>query len=104
MINGIARVESVMLSFDTDLDYDDRFYGFPRQKFHFPFPVPECVRDYAVAAVVGGVWVDLVAISGNYDRRRIYRFSKPVETDSLRITVLATNGADTARIYEIRVY
>jgi hypothetical protein len=36
-------------------------------------------------------------------RRREHQFDK-IKAGKLRVTVLATNGAKTARIYEVRVY
>jgi hypothetical protein len=47
-------------------------------------PQPETVRDYRL-------------------RLRRHTFD-PVEAKSLRIQITATNGSDTARIYEVRCY
>ncbi|MHA1573113.1 MAG: hypothetical protein ACTSX8_03890, partial [Alphaproteobacteria bacterium] len=54
-------------------------------------------------ADVRGKWRVLAEESGNYHRRRIHRF-RSVRSQKLKITVLATNGDASARIYEARVY
>jgi hypothetical protein len=43
-------------------------------------------------------------VEGNYHRRRVHRLTSPVETEELRVEVISTYGAPSARIYEIRVY
>ncbi|MHB0874803.1 MAG: hypothetical protein ACYC5O_02040, partial [Anaerolineae bacterium] len=40
---------------------------------------------------------------GNHQRRRRHEFAT-VRTTALRLTVLATNGAPSARVYEVRAY
>jgi hypothetical protein len=42
-------------------------------------------------------------VAGNFQRRRIHDFP-PTEATKVRLDVLATNGAPTARVYEVRVY
>jgi hypothetical protein len=67
-------------------------------------PQPETVRDYTVAVrKPGGIWMEVAAVAGNFLRLRRHRFA-PVEAEALRVTVKATNGDDTARIFEIRCY
>lgn len=62
-------------------------------------PQPETVRDYVLEA--GGRI--LASVTGNYQRLRRHRFD-PVQTDTLRLRVTATNGSDLARVFEIRCY
>lgn len=50
-----------------------------------------------------GVWKEVVRETGNYQRPRMYRFA-PVRTRKVRLTVLATNGAPSATVYEVRLY
>ena len=90
---GAARtVATVLLTFDTNLNRLAEFG-----------PAPECIRDYVLSARIGGQWQVLARVEGNYQRRRVHAF-EPVEADALRLEVLATNGAPTARVYEIRAY
>lgn len=67
-------------------------------------PQPETVRDYELC------WTDatgnrhsLVKVTNNHQRVNRHTFA-PVEAKSLRLHITATNGADTARVYEIRCY
>jgi len=67
-------------------------------------PQPETVRDYEITCQdTTGAAVRLVRVEGNYQRLRRHDFP-PVETAAVRIQVTATNGSDTARIYEVRCY
>ena len=84
--------DSVHLTFDTNLD-----------RMVVKGPAPECVRDYRLQHRVGGDWIDLLQVTGNYQRHRVHRFD-PVRTSGLRLLVEATNGAPQARVYEVRVY
>jgi len=67
-------------------------------------PQPETVRDYELLCTdVAGQQRTLAKVSGNHQRLNRHTFA-PVEMKSLRLRILATNGADTARVYEIRCY
>jgi hypothetical protein len=92
--DGPKKFNTVLLTFDTNTG---RREDFPL------FRYPDCVKDYDVEAMVGGQWKKIAEGRGNYMRRREHRF-EPVEAERLRLDVLATNGADMARVYEIRVY
>lgn len=85
---------TVQLTFDTD---QNRRVTLPL------FRYPDCVKDYAVEYYDGGAWKELLKEEDNYTRCRVHRFDK-VHTDKLRVTVLASNGSESARIYEMRVY
>ena len=97
-------ISEVLLTFDTDLCAPDRCFGWPREAFRFPFPVPECVKDYRILAKRGEEWMELLSIEGNYHRRRIHQLDTPIQTAKLKIEILETHGAESARIYEVRVY
>jgi len=65
---------------------------------------PETVRDYTVSVrKPGGSWSEIVSVTGNFLRLRRHRFT-PVEAEAVRVTVKATNGGDSARIFEVRCY
>jgi hypothetical protein len=86
--------DTVQLTFDTDQN----------KRVILPlFRYPDCVKDYTVEYHNGNGWQPLVEEKGNYIRRRVHRFNA-VKATRLRVTVLATNGSDTARVYEVRVY
>jgi|YNPMSStandDraft_1061717.scaffolds.fasta_scaffold02182_4 hypothetical protein len=95
-----VKIAEVQITFDT---------GFQREltltssesahKGIIRGPQPETVRDYVLEAQ----GKELARVAGNYQRLRRHRFD-PVETDRLRLRVLATNGSDLARVFEIRCY
>ena len=82
--------QTVQITFDTDVN---------RRSVSPLFRYPECVRDYSIQARDA----TLAEVNGNYFRRRIHNFA-PTTSDVLRLIVTATNGAPSARVYEIRVY
>jgi hypothetical protein len=67
-------------------------------------PQPETVRDYELFYTdAGGQTHSLAKVAGNHQRVNRHTFA-PVEAKSLRLKITATNGADTARVYEVRCY
>lgn len=64
---------------------------------------PQTARHYIIEGRVNGQWTRLVECTDNFHPRRAHRF-EPAAADAVRITILATNGATTASIYEIRCY
>lgn len=63
-------------------------------------PQPELVRDYDV--LLDGATA--LRVQGNYLRKRVHRFDRPLVATRLRIAIHATNGIDHARIFEVRAY
>ena len=94
-------VDTVMLTFDSNLDVSIRRW--PPNGIFGCGPVPELVRDYKVYWQDGRGWRTLLSVERNHQRRRVHHVD-PVQTRVLRIEILATNGAPSAHIYEIRVY
>ena len=92
-LSRASMVNTVQLTFDTNQG----------TKMHTSPTPPESVRDYEFAYSKGGKWVTLFREEGNYLRHRIHRFDS-VSTDKLRLTVTATNGDASARLFEMRVY
>lgn len=84
----------VQLTFDTDQN---------RRVILPLFRYPDCVKDYVIEYHNGTSWNKILDQKDNYIRRRVHQFDKII-ANKLRITILSTNGADTARIYEVRVY
>jgi hypothetical protein len=68
-------------------------------------PQPETVRDYELLyrPPNGEDWILLGTFTGNHQRLRRHVF-EPFTASALRLRVLATNGSETARVYEIRCY
>ncbi len=63
---------------------------------------PETVRDYQIELRANGIWHQVASVTGNYQRRNVIEFAQQ-SFNAMRITVLATNGLDHARIFEVRV-
>jgi len=90
--NRVA-LNTVHLTFDTDMH--------PRAPVG---PVVEqCVRDYRLACFDGKDWKDVAVVKSNFLRHRIHRFPA-VTASKLRLTLEATNGDKSARVFEIRAY
>jgi hypothetical protein len=67
-------------------------------------PQPETVRDYRLLArTPDGKETELLAITANHQRLRRHEF-ETIEAQSIKLHITATNGSDTARIYEVRCY
>ncbi len=67
---------------------------------------PETVRDYVVQvwSCEQDEWLDVVVVNGNVQTHRVHNLEVPVRTSSVRILIHATNGADYASLYGLRVY
>ena len=87
-------INTVQLTFDTDCN---RRCILPLYKY------ADCVKRYALEAHTATGWTAVHEEDGNYFRRRVHQF-EPVTTDRLRLRIMETNGAPTARVYEMRVY
>jgi hypothetical protein len=101
--DGERTVRELRLTFDTDLEPEFAFSIFPYVEHKVHAPLPETVADYRVEARRGGEWETLERVTGNYQRHRILRF-EPVRTGAVRVVFERTNGADQARLYELRAY
>lgn len=67
-------------------------------------PQPETVRDYELLCTdAAGRQQSLVKVTGNHQRVNRHPLA-PIEMKALRLRITATNGAETARVYEIRCY
>jgi FAD dependent oxidoreductase/F5/8 type C domain len=84
----------VQITFDDDINV--------RVKLPL-FRFPDCIKNYEIAVNTGGQWKTVGSEKDNYYRRVVHTFPR-VRADRLRITTHETNGAKTARIYEIRLY
>lgn len=87
------RLDTVYLTFDTDLN----------NRFHDEPLVRQCVKDYRLEYQNGNSWQELARVTDNYQRRRVHRFPA-VTASKLRLTVEATGGDKSARVFEIRAY
>lgn len=86
-------VNTVYLTFDTDMN----------TAVHDEALVPRCVKNYNLSIDDGKGWKTVAKASDNFQRRRIHRFETSA-VKKIRLTVLATNGDRSARVFEIRAY
>lgn len=61
------------------------------------------MKDYRVELLRAGAVVAAQTATDNHQRRNTAAFSGEL-CDSVRVHVLATNGCEDARIYEVRIY
>lgn len=68
-------------------------------------PQPETVRDYTISYRQGdgGPLVELAKVAGNHQRLNRHHFT-PVEAQTVRIHIRATNGDKLVRVFEVRCY
>ncbi|MDJ0333654.1 FAD-dependent oxidoreductase [Salinibacterium sp. G-O1] len=95
-----TTVHQVRIVFDDDQDVELNtlhHHRTPDEVF------PELVRDYVIEARSDSDWVEVARVDNNRKRQRVHHFPA-VETDALRLRILATNGADQARVVSIRAY
>jgi len=88
-----TEFNTVHLTFDTDLSTARP------DKSHQEV----CVKSYTVSAFSNGNRVEVAESRNNFQRHRIHKF-KRIRADKLRLEIIATHGAPSARVFEVRVY
>lgn len=73
------------------------------KKMHWGSPQPETVKDYKIDTYLNEQLKESLSEVNNYHRLRRHTLNGKA-IDSIKITVLATQGLDHARIFEIRAY
>lgn len=90
-------LNTVQIIFDNQLDR-------PIRRVHDHLVAPELVKNYTISAKnEAGGWTKIASIQGNARRRRVHTFDA-IKTTELKIDILETNGIESARVYEVRVY
>lgn len=92
-----SYIDTVHLTFDTNINLA-----------HMAVPglyvAPTCARDYTISAEdEAGVWHDLISEEGNFQRKRVHTIERG-RYRRVKLTVSATNGDPSARLYEMRLY
>lgn len=101
-----VRIREIMLVFDTGMHRHltlSQADGYTAT-MQWGHPQAETVRSYRVEVREGDGWLEVAEVDANHQRRRTHVLPEAVEAGGLRVTVLATNGLDHARICEIRAY
>lgn len=99
------RLREVQLTFDSGFRRQLTLSAQETQNINLlRAPQPETVKDYAITCrTSGGEIHQIASVAGNFQRLNRHRFD-PVEAQSLRVEIHATNGDRLARIFEIRCY
>ncbi len=96
----------VELFFDTNLDYSDQRYGFPRGYASADLAMPEVIEETVSDCAVEFRFADggtlTKHICGNIYRRRILDLGTPAKLVSVRLTVTKTRGCGEARLFGVR--
>jgi hypothetical protein len=100
--DGPKPIREVQLIFDTGFARPLTFtHSDPFNARIIRGPQPETVRAYRVEGRVDGQWQTVAEVRDNYQRVRMHEAN--VEADAVRLTVWATNGEASARVYEVRL-
>jgi hypothetical protein len=93
----IQTIRQIHITWDTNLE---RSYSRTPPLFR----APECVKDYEILGLTqADEWVLIVSVQGNFQRKRVHDFPTQA-VKAVRIQIQSTNGAQEARIYEVRIY
>jgi hypothetical protein len=100
------EIKKVEIIFDTQLDYSDQKYGFPRGKQDNTIPdiIGETVKSFDLEYLEGNEWKKAAQCGDNHYRRWIKRFEAPLKTKALRLLTFETWGAPRVGVYEIKVF
>ena len=99
------RITHVQLTFDSGFKRQLTLSSQDAQQVNLlRAPQPETVRDYdLVARTADGKEHVLASVTGNFQRLRRHTFT-PIDAQSVRVMVHATNGDSLARLFEVRCY
>ncbi|MBN1481210.1 FAD-dependent oxidoreductase [candidate division KSB1 bacterium] len=94
----------IQITFDSGFQRELTLSAHPNnQKNGIRGAQPEVVKDYRLLAKTKKGDILLTEVTGNYQRLCRHDFEK-VQMSALRLFILATNGAEEARVYEVRCY
>lgn len=97
-------VSEVDLTFDSNFAYPIRVtMSANRQAQQRIGVAPELVRDYDVIQKLDGKEVGRTEVRGNYQRHNAVALN-PTGCNEIEIRFIATNGAPSVKVYEVRVY
>ena len=97
-------MSEVDLTFDSNFAYPIRVtMSANRQAQQRIGVAPELVRDYDVIQKLDGKEVGRTEVRGNYQRHNTVALN-PTGCNEIEIRFIATNGAPSVKVYEVRVY
>ena len=97
-------IKQLRLTFDSDFRYPIRITMSANRQGQQRIGIPaELVKDYTVELVKDGKTVKTIEVKNNHQRLNVLDF-EPTVCDSVKVNVIATNGADRVTVYEVRAY
>ena len=97
--------KQIILRFDSDLSSEIFVSINKMQLLDQEIGVPTClVKEYKVELLLDGKVQAEIHEDGNYLRHRIHELEETVRFDTLRLTIISTNGQKETGLCEIRVY
>ena len=100
-----VEAKQVILRFDSDLSSEIFVSINKMQLLDQEIGVPTClVKEYKVELLLDGKMQAQIHEDGNYLRHRVHDLEKSVCFDTLRLTIISTNGQKETGLCEIRVY
>ncbi len=104
-LNKAAELSQIRITFDPNLS-EERCISLSKAFIEKePKGVDkELVKDYQITLKKEGAIVWQHQVCGNYQRLNVIDLPETVVTDQVLISVTATNGAEDARIFEVRIY
>lgn len=99
-----AEVSQVRLTFDSNFNYAIKISMSGKRQAQQRIGTPiELVKDYTVELYLDGSKVEEKTVTDNVQRANVVDLEKTL-CDEVRVKIHATNGAEDARVYEVRVY
>ena len=99
-----CEISEVRLTFDANFSYPIKLtMSKVRQSEQRIGVPPELIKDYTVTLWKDNKKVAEKAVKDNVQRLNVIDF-EPTLCDKVTVTVYTTNGAENARIFEIRIY
>jgi hypothetical protein len=91
--SNLSNVRQLQISLDKEI-HDISFEG----------NIKDLVKDYDISLFDGENTVQSICVRDNYLRFRKHLLDSAVTADSVKVTILSTNGAQKGRIFEVRIY
>jgi len=99
-----AEVSQVRLTFDSNFNYAIKISMSAKRQGQQRIGTPiELVKDYTVELYLNGEKVAEKAVLDNVQRANVVDLDKTL-CDEVKVKIHSTNGAEDARVYEVRVY
>ncbi len=101
---GAQKISEVQLTFDSGSKQLAITGSAGYRKAMNICPQPETVKDFKLTATLADNSKKVIAdVSGNYQRLLRFKFD-PMNVKALRLDISATNGDESASLFEIRAY